>query len=263
MTISDRIHAPHEVASPPLQMVQATVDRRQFHRWAGSRRLMSGNLFDEGYAMHCFLAGVFGNAAPKPFRLITPTRPGAPSAVLYGYSRADSEILREAAALYADPFQTSALPPENLNSKPMPIRWQPGRRLGFQVLVRPVVRSSDRSQSKGSERDVFQTEAEEHPQDGMERTRLEVYHDWLATKFAKGGATLEGKSVLKSFERVRSIRKLHQRPIEGPSALMAGNLIIDDPEAFAHLVSHGVGRHLSYGYGMLLLRPPMRGAGRY
>ena len=256
MTISDSMPETHQVVVQPMQMVQATVDRREFHRWAGSRRLMSGNIFDEGYAMHCLLAGVFGEAAPKPFRLVTPRHQGAPSAVLYGYGSADAEALRDAANQYADPFQSSALPVESLKSKPMPVRWQPGQRLGFELLVRPVVRFSDRSGWRGAERDVFQAEADPHPKGGMDRSRLEVYHDWLASKLHKGGAVLERHSVLKAFERVRSIRKLHQRPIEGPSALMAGVLVVDDPVAFAGLVAHGVGRHRSYGYGMLLLRPP-------
>ena len=37
---------------------------------------------------------------------------------------------------------------------------------------------------------------------------------------------------------------------------MRGVLTITDPDAFAQLLARGVGRHRSYGYGMLLLRPP-------
>ena len=260
MTILNTSPDLNEAVSPPLQMVQATVDLREFQRWAGTRRLISGNTFDQGYAMHCLLMGVYGDAAPKPFRLITSRCPGDFRGVLYGYGWADSDTLREAAGLYADPLQSRAIPAENLNSKQMPAQWQQGKRLGFELLLRPVVRYSQRSEWKGAERDVFQVEAERYPKGGMNRDREEVYRDWLATQFQKGGATLE-KAVLKSFERVRSVRKLHHRPVEGPSALVAGILNIDDPAAFAGLLGRGVGRHRSYGYGMLLLRPPAKAAG--
>jgi CRISPR system Cascade subunit CasE len=30
---------------------------------------------------------------------------------------------------------------------------------------------------------------------------------------------------------------------------------VDDPEAFSEMLMHGVGRHCSFGYGMLLLKP--------
>jgi CRISPR system Cascade subunit CasE len=49
------------------------------------------------------------------------------------------------------------------------------------------------------------------------------------------------------------------RRIEGPDAVVHGTLTITDPVAFAGLLARGVGRHRSYGYGMLLLRPPQRG----
>ena len=35
-----------------------------------------------------------------------------------------------------------------------------------------------------------------------------------------------------------------------------GTLTIDNPAAFARLLARGVGRHTTYGYGMLMLRPP-------
>ena len=39
---------------------------------------------------------------------------------------------------------------------------------------------------------------------------------------------------------------------------MAGTLTIGDPDAFAAILSRGVGRHAAFGYGMLLLSPPGR-----
>jgi CRISPR system Cascade subunit CasE len=63
-------------------------------------------------------------------------------------------------------------------------------------------------------------------------------------------------SHLVSFQRTRVQRG--GRRIEGPDAVVHGTLTITDPTAFAALLARGVGRHRSYGYGMLLLRPPQR-----
>ena len=82
-----------------------------------------------------------------------------------------------------------------------------------------------------------------------------VYGEWLARQLdARGGARLES-AMLQSFQRTRAIRKRHSRYSEGPDALMRGNLEVTDGDAFAKLLSGGIGRHRAYGYGMLLLRP--------
>ena len=88
----------------------------------------------------------------------------------------------------------------------------------------------------------------------MPRTRENVYVEWLSARFARGGARLE-EARLRSFQRVRVVRKLRKHAPEGPDAVMQGTLEVTDPEEFAKLVADGVGRHRAYGYGMLLLRP--------
>jgi CRISPR system Cascade subunit CasE len=37
--------------------------------------------------------------------------------------------------------------------------------------------------------------------------------------------------------------------------LFSGQLQVNDGDAFARLVTSGIGRHRSFGFGMLLLRP--------
>ena len=251
------------VATQPLQMIRADIDMRSFHRWAGSRRMMSRSAFDEGYAMHCLLTESFGELAPRPFRMIAPRgRKRGPSGsrrlrgVLYGYGSAGAGALRDASALYADPLQCAALQVDGLKGKPMPVAWKPGQRLGFELLVRPTIRRSKRAASHpGTERDAFLWEAIQHPQGEMARSREEVYTDWLRQQLQRrGGAQLEEAS-LKSFRRTRVIRRRGAPPIEGPDAVMTGALTITDPESFTELLARGVGRHRAYGYGMLLLRP--------
>lgn len=251
MTVQER----SVVTTQQLQMIRGEIDLRSFQHWAGSRQMISRQTFDEGYAMHCFLAGVFGDLAPQPFRLIIPRGRGSRCGVFYGYGSADVEALRGAAAQFADPLQTRVLPSSSLDGKPMPVLWKVGARLGFEVLTRPTVRRARGSKNPGGEVDAFQREAERYPPKSMPRSREEVYADWLSKQFERhGGADLESAS-LASFQRTRSMRALRRRPFEGPAALLRGTLTVTDSDGFSRLLERGVGRHRSYGYGMLLLRP--------
>ena len=270
----------------PLQMIRAEVSLSDFNRWMGVKRLQ-----DPDHAMHCLLKESFGDIAPQPFRLITPR--GCPTGVFYGYTRSDADELREKASTYADPSHLRALPPSSIDNKPMPSEWQTGKRLGFEVRIRPIVRifpdpsnrSDDRQipsdvqsrfdrfkppnrhyrMSPGSECDAFLWEAIRHlEKGGLQRTREEVYAQWLGDQLdRRRGAELEpGEAKLVSFQRTRAFRKPHSRYSEGPDAVMRGNLTITDPVAFAQLLAKGIGRHRAYGFGMLLLRPPGRANGR-
>ena len=262
MTTTPNVPAP----TGALQMVRAEVNVRDFQRWMGTRRLQ-----DPDHAMHCLLTECFGDLAPKPFRLMV-TRGGS-TGCLYGYGHADAGALREAAAVCADPLQSRILPAGGMDSKQMPSGFQAGKSLSFEVRSRPIVRL-ERDTSRippdvqrtfkegglrpGKECDAFLYEAIRHPEKGgMTRTREQVYAEWLSAQFRRrGGATLEFDSIkLVSFHRTRAHRKLHAPHTEGPDAVMRGVLTITDSEAFASTLAQGIGRHRSYGFGMLLLRP--------
>ncbi len=238
-----------------LHMLRAVIDANRLHRWMGVKRLQ-----DEDHAMHCLLTETFGELAPKPFRLIVPRNHS--SGCLYGYARTDADELRDAAGTFADPAHANILPVETIESKPMPTEWRAGKCLGFEVRVRPVIRlRREAPGGKAYERDAFQAEADPLPLCEMNRTREQVYADWLARQVERiGGAAIETKSVkLVAFQRVRSVR--NGRPgagrSEGPDAVLRGNMTVTDPAGFPALLARGVGRHRAYGYGMLLLRPPM------
>ena len=234
-----------------LQMVRAEIDLHAFQRWMGTKHLQ-----DPDHAMHCLLVECFGEFAPKPFRLIA--QRASSSGVLYGYSLAVIDSLREAASLYADPLQSRVMPSDKMDSKPMPTQWEVGKRLGFETRIRPIVRRSRNTPSKPArECDAFQAEAEQYPKGGMNRKREEVYTDWLSGQFDRiGGASLDLQRIrLVSFQRTRAVRKLHGQQSEGPDAVMRGNLTVADSDSFAALLARGIGRHRAYGYGMLLLRP--------
>lgn len=243
-----------------LQMVRAKVDAQEFHRWMGEKRLR-----DPDHAMHCLLTECFGELAPRPFRLILPR--GSRIGIFYGYGRSDADTMRQMADIYADPLQSRVISVDEIDSKTMPSAWQLGQRLGFEVRVRPVVRRARaNSERRHREMDSFQAEAERHPKGEMPRTREQVYADWLSDRFAiflseesdrRRGASLEpAQTKLVSFHRTRAYRKAAAtRYSEGPDAVLRGVLTISDSEAFAALLTKGVGRHRAYGFGMLLLRP--------
>ena len=236
---------------PDLQMVRADLTVRDFQRWMGSRRFRSTD-----HATHSLLVECFGDLAPKPFRLIEPR--SASRAVLYGYGRADATALREQARICSDPLQSLALPPDAIESKPMPRTWTVGRRLGFEVRIRPIVRRSRRSaDGPAGERDAFLEEGIEGGAGETPMSREEVYAAWLSREFERrGGARLETERVrLVSLRRTRAIYRPGGRHSEGPDAVMRGVMAVTGSDAFGELLARGIGRHRAYGYGMLLLRP--------
>ena len=233
----------------PLQMIRADLKVREFQRWMGSRRLQ-----DADHAMHCLLTECFGALAPKPFRAIFPR--GAAKGTLYGYTTADADTLRDAAGAFACPLQSQIIPAGSLDGKTMPAEWAAGQRLGFEVRIRPtrrLKRPSGADQRRTVERDAFLMQALDDTQET--RSREAVYKEWLRERLRKCGAAGLESATLQSFQRIRAYRKRNANHIEGPDALMRGELTVTDGAAFANLLQQGVGRHRAYGYGMLLLRP--------
>ncbi len=230
-----------------IHLLHAPIDPRAFARWNGMRALAGGD--DHGLALHVLLSALFGKGAVQPFRLFAPQR-GQWS--LYAYAVQDRDALAALAQAVAPPEMLAVLPLDQLRGKPMPEAWPVGRRLGFDLLVRPVRRGE-------RERDAFLDEAEKRfpdPQrDNMaqaERTREGVYAAWLSERLA-GAARLEAYRLV-AFQR-RVVWRGGTR-IEGPDATLQGDLVIEDGAAFQRLMAEGIGRHRAYGYGMVLLRPP-------
>ena len=251
------------------QLIHVPLRMRKFGRWAGERGLMRRGSFDRDFALHVLLSGMFGKAALQPFRLFSSERRDA--AALYAYADADADQLLAVASSVATPDCLRVLDPATLRSKPMPNGFDAGRRIGFDLRVRPVRRlrrelpdaKSGKVLSKGAEVDAFRIEALHRFPDGWrcpERgattagvTRERVYCDWLAERLGEA-ASLED-CRLAAFQRARTIRGDGVGP-EGPDATLQGVLVVRKSDAFAALLRRGVGRHRAYGYGMLLLRPP-------
>lgn len=244
-----------------LHLIELPLNLRDLHVWAGSGRF-KGNEFDEGVALHHLLGEVFGPGCLQPFRLMV--SPGARDATLYAYADRDADALRTAAMVVLTPGQAQAIRLDRLRSLPRPPEtWQAGMRLGFDVRLRPVVRlrkgrdgTDDAGRpvrmSAGAEVDAFLAGALK----GEAVSRESVYLDWLADRLGTAARLDPRATRLAGFRRSVVVRD--GRRLEGPEAIIHGTLVVADADAFAQQLATGIGRHRSYGYGMLLLRPPQR-----
>ncbi len=268
-----------------LHLIRLPVDVGALSHWAGERRLglTDGGGFDDGRALHHLLSEMFGKGRLQPFRLLVPPGQGGRGS-LYAYCRADAAALREEAFAVAPPEHLEVVDLPALADKPMPGDWRAGRRLGFEIRARPVRRllaplpagpgdgpgdgTGGRPFAKGDEVDAFLVAALRRLPDGDGGTALSresVYAGWLAERLADA-ATLTAVR-LASFRRHAASRKGNRRgavTLDGPDALLQGELEVGDPDAFRLALEKGVGRHRAYGFGMLLLRPvsPERAADR-
>ena len=126
-----------------LTLLQCHPDPRRLASWATRFGLTAGG-DDLGYALHTLLVSAFGESAPKPFRHFGDVRG------LLAYTAHDPDALQLAAQMAA-PDVHATLGLERFATRGFPTEWAPGRRLGFEVRVRPVLRTRE-----GRERDVFQ-----------------------------------------------------------------------------------------------------------
>jgi CRISPR system Cascade subunit CasE len=236
-------------------MLQLAPDLAGLIRWAQPRGLLPARGDDDlGYALHALLSAAFGTLAPAPFALIRHT---ARPPTLLAYSAHSGPALREQAATFAEPAVTMALGLATLADKPMPARFAAGRRLGFTLRARPIVRvdrEGDRTQAR--ERDAYLAAiAGTKPGEGP--SRGDVYQAWLAARLAAGGARTE-HLTLEAFRLGTTLRRnagRTLRPFCGPEAGFSGVLSVADPDRFGTLLARGVGRHRAFGFGMLLLKP--------
>ena len=253
------------IPAPTLLMSRLEPDITRVARWGMSNGLVRRGA-DDGYLWHALLRAVFGDFAPKPFFLVEPERRRP---YLLGYGAADKATLLAQAHAFASPDAAEAIGLSSLAVKAMPATFVTGARLGFEVRVRPVARTTRNDPVEpGREIDVFLAAVHKAPPE-QKLDRGSVYAEWLARELAKGGAAVEANTVrLISARRARLLRRGEadnsgHRPLVrmgekggGPDLVMAGELTVTSPAAFSALLARGVGRHRAFGFGMLLLKPP-------
>lgn len=251
-----------------FSMVRLALDPAGLARIERSQRLPPRH-GDLGYAVHAALAGLFGEGTLQPYRVQDNPRGGG--VPVLAYSPQGAEALRARAETFADPAVHAACRWDEFAAKPMPVSWEQGTRLGFEVRVCPVVRlgSPVETTPRGGEKRVYRRGAEvdawvhrrwlRETAGAATEGREGIYRQWLAERLSPAAELLSAR--LESFRRLRLVRKDHQaerrsRVFDRPDALFVGELEVRDGAAFHRLLASGVGRHCAYGFGMLLLRPP-------
>lgn len=244
------------MAPEPFYMLSLDVDAKRLIERGRARGLPLRDV-DYGYLIHAHLTALFGGASPAPFAVRNLDDRGRMSVL--AYSGRDKTDLRRHADLYADPTDIEACDWSKLAAKVMPTTWEPGKRLGFEVRVCPTVRRRAPDRGKTIEKDAFLAACDDAGKD-VPVDREATYLAWLRAQAGRSGARIDS-AQLTAFSRERVLRR---RQDEGrtasvpefPSAVLAGELTIVEPEPFGTWLRRGVGRHRAFGFGMLLLRPP-------
>lgn len=247
-----------------LHLLHTLPDVRLLAAWMAKHQLQSARRHsDVGDAFHGLLRAALGSAAPQPFRYL-----GALQGLL-AYTSLDADAMHTKLA-QADPLaaETLGLIPngqhDGFRLRTFPTNWPAGKVLGFEVRLRPTVRTA-----KG-ERDAFLHALEESGSSDLPQ-RQAVYVQWLREHLApreaaarepwQGAVELLEDVCMAGYSRQQIVRRARNfggerrlgRVIDGPDVLLKGYLRVLDPVAFSRLLVRGVGRHRAFGYGMLLL----------
>lgn len=249
------------MADEPLFLLRVPLRTERLMQ-LGARRGMRAADLDPGYAVHLALSEMFDAEAPRVFSIQKEARG---TVEVLGYTRLDAGALAERATTFADPLAASVCDWDGLVSKPMPVDWPQGKRLGFEIRACPVRRGQSENHGRW-ERDAFLVACDhaddDHDLDGRGTVEREpVYLAWFDDLLGRVDGLKIERRKLTAYRRVRLWRRTQGRSrrgsrIERPDALFHGVLEVTDGAAFAAALRRGVGRHRRFGFGMILLKPP-------
>jgi len=208
---------------------------------------------DNGYAAHAWLCAAFGNQAIKAFRIYS--NRNAATLKLLAYTEKTEDELKTAYREFAEPLTQAVLDPETgFAFKTVNSQDFEQKNFGFEVLSCPVTRQS----RSGVEKDAFLRHLDHNKESTKDREA--VYAEWLADRL-EGAATIDTVKMDK-FSLVTQLRrpgkpgqKRQTKGLRRPQARLQGQLKVVDSTAFEEKLLKGIGRHKSFGYGMLLLKP--------
>lgn len=242
----------------PLFMVQMQFDARKIMIQASESGLFKANV-DEGYYIHQQILEMFGKNVFSTFCIIGQK---AGWINVLAYSSQSAKDLQELAKEHSSPLRYASCNWEMFSSKPMPQYWPTGKKYHFEVKTCPVVRigKSSGKFKKGAEVDVFLNAL--NSEDSLKQSREQVYKKWGLEQFARSTAAKVESIRLEGFKRTKFLRRSQggnriAKIIERPEAYLKGEILIQDGEKFNDLMAKGIGRHRSFGFGMLLLKPQL------
>jgi CRISPR system Cascade subunit CasE len=272
------------VDASTFHMVQLFLDPRRLAE-LGKMQGLDLSRTSTNYLIHCALGELFGDDAPKPFYVDDDPRTVEGTAAAHGdrhvrvlgYADLDDDALREEAKLCPNPTVSAICDWDRFVASEMPTRLAEGRRLQFELRACPVVRKASagegenrhgerRTWEAGDELDAFLARAWANPEADLRRE--DVYRDWLCRQFdERGGAAVEDGSIrMTRFSIERMTRRTHDtgdatdggdrtvNTLKRPDVTLTGTLEVTDADAFPALLRRGIGRHKSFGYGMLKVR---------
>lgn len=211
------------------------------------------------YLLHVLLSECFGDKAPP----VWDAKIGDAGGHVLSYSETPMAALQEYAQMKAPPSLYRCVDWGACADKPLPL-FPSGMDLGYEVRCVPVVRkassgsnSSGRTWHEGQELDAFLSEVWEIDDDSVEVDREDVYADWLDGYLERGGAEMH-TCRLESFD-VRDMTRRHHgqglTTITRPDATLSGRLTVQGEGSFQECLLSGIGRHTTFGYGMLKIEP--------
>lgn len=246
----------------PFYMLQMRFDARGL---ATLGRMLQLPLKRTGrdYLVHCALGELFGDLAPKPFSIETSEQMSR-SIEIIAYSDVDADKLQQAAQTYASPQIYGICNWQSFASKQMPAPFEAQTRLGFELTTCPIKRMASDGERwrENAEIDVFLLESWQQGEEAK-IDHEQVYQKWLKSYFEDhlGGATID-HVALTNFRLHRFLRRTNQereaKTVKGPVATFQGELTVTEPDAFYKILRTGIGRHKTFGYGMIKLRRPGR-----
>jgi CRISPR system Cascade subunit CasE len=168
-----------------------------------------------------------------------------------GYGAVGADEMRRLRLEAAEPETANCVVSED--SKVMPSIWDTGRRFAFRLRVAPTRQGHD-PDGKRVERDAVLC-------DKVGADRETIYRQWLEERL--GNAVSLERCDIERFSILEAVRrsdrgKSGKRParvIGLPDVVFSGSLTVSDSEQFAAILRKGVGRHRSFGFGALMLRP--------
>jgi CRISPR system Cascade subunit CasE len=236
-----------------LYLIRMKFDLRRLYHLA-RRPALSHQPTDVCYLTHCALRELFPDRPPGPF-CVMGTKGQTMEVLAYSGEPADALMARARRGGLPD----QALEWASFASKKMPGSFAVGSRFRFRVRTCPVVRKARGSRRfrPKAEVDAFLS-AVEKVGEGVTVDRESVYRRWLEDGIAReGGARCESVR-LAAMLRSRFSRRDRERmaiTIDRPDVTFEGTIVVTDSGGFRKLLVRGLGRHRSFGFGMMLLRP--------
>lgn len=204
---------------------------------------------DLGYLTHAVLDGLFGKGAIRPFRI------AIQDLLVEGVSLRDADELLLSAK--KSRFW-SCVHDGRVDVDPLPMHEE-GDAPRFLVDCCPVCRLGKNSAAshglrKGTEIDVWQR----HLMKGGDESKgpEQVYRQWLADRLCGSAEILDFRvrnRVINGVIRREAGPVRRPRRLTRPRVRMLGRLKVLDRDAFRRIQIRGVGRHRSFGNGLILL----------